>query len=175
MASTPTRLMTFAEYEQVPTPPDGVYELYHGELVKAGFPKQPHVRAQWQLRHLLESAAGSAGVVDKEIPFRPLPEYECWCADVAYLSKPRWDGIEDYLLGVPELVIEILSPSNSAATLREKKKLCLENGAVQFWMVDVDVREVEVSTRDGRFVTYKSGQEIPLFFDGSIQVDAIFA
>jgi Uma2 family endonuclease len=167
--------MTFAEYEQIPNPPDGVYELYHGELVKVGFSKQPHVRAQWQLRRLLESAAGSAGIVKEEMPFRPLPEYECWCADVAYLSEPRWDGIGDYLFGVPELVIEILSPSNSAAKLREKKKLCLENGAVQFWMVDVDIREVEVSTRDGRFVTYKSGQEIPLFFGGSLPVDAIFA
>src|SRR5579863_7056739 len=88
---TPTRLMTFAEYEQVPNPLGGVYELYHGELVKVGFPKQPHVRAQRQLRRLLENAAGSAGVVEKEMPYRPLPEYECWGADVAYLPKARWE------------------------------------------------------------------------------------
>jgi Uma2 family endonuclease len=32
----------------------------------------------------------------------------------------------------PELVIELISPSNTAAELREKKKLCLENGSREF-------------------------------------------
>src|SRR5712692_243196 len=52
VASTTTRLMTFAEYELVPNPPGGRYELHHGELVSVPFPKIPHVRAQWQLRRL---------------------------------------------------------------------------------------------------------------------------
>jgi Uma2 family endonuclease len=76
----------------------------------------------------------------------------------------------------PELVIEVLSPSNTAAEMRAKKKLCLENGSQQFWVVDKVHREVEVSTPDGRTVTYKAGQRIPLFFAAgkSISVDAIF-
>jgi len=78
--------------------------------------------------------------------------------------------------GAPELVIEVLSPSNTAAELRAKKKLCLENGSEQFWVVDEEHREIEVSTPDGRTVTYKTGQQIPLFFapGASILVDAIF-
>jgi len=74
-------------------------------------------------------------------------------------------------------VIEILSPSNTVAQMRDKKKLCLENGSVQFWEVDLDYREVEVSTRNGPAMTYRMGQLIPLFFapGKSIAVDAIFA
>jgi Uma2 family endonuclease len=175
VATTTTRLMTVAEYEKIPNPPGGVYELYHGELVTVPFPQQPHVRAQWQLRRLLEAAAGDAGVVDKEVPYRPLPEHECWGADVAYLTRARWDASDRYLMGAPELVVEVLSPSNKAAKLIEKRELCLENGSREFWTVNTDLRQVEVSTPDGHSITYKSGQQIPLFFGGQIAVDEIFA
>ncbi len=175
MASTTTRLMTVAEYEQIPNPPGGVYELYHGELVEVPFPQQPHVRAQWQLRRLLEAAAGHTGVVDKEVPYRPLPEHECWGADVAYLTRARWDASDRYLTGAPELVVEVLSPSNKAAVLHEKRKICLENGTREFWVVNTDLCQIEVSTPDGHSVTYKSCQQIPLFFGGQIAVDEIFA
>ena len=175
MATTTTRLITVAEYEKIPNPPGGVYELYHGELVKVSFPKQPRVRAQWQLRRLLEAAAGNTGAVDKEVPYRPLPEYECWGADVAYMARARWDAIDGYLMGAPELVVEVLSPSNKAAKLIEKREICLENGSIQFWIVDTGHRLVEVSTPDGHSITYKSGQQIPLFFGGHIAVDEIFA
>ena len=52
MASTPTRLMTFAEYEQVPNPSGGRYELRHGELAVAsssGFdPNRPTQNGSFQ-------------------------------------------------------------------------------------------------------------------------------
>jgi len=58
----------------------------------------------------------------------------------------------------------------------DKRTLCLENGSREFWVVDMDHRRVEVSTPDGLTVTYKSGQQIPLFFAAGAQlaVDAIF-
>ena len=175
MATTTTKLMTFAEFERIPNPPGHRYELHHGELVKVPFPEFPHVRAQWQLRRLLEKAAGSAGVVHTEMPYRPLPEHECWGADIVYLAKPRWDSVDRYLMGAPDLVIEVLSPSNTAAEMLDKRNLCLENGSREFWVVDVDHRQVEVSTPDGHTITYKRGQEIPLFLGGRIPVDAIFS
>jgi len=176
VASTQTKLMTFAEFQKIPNPPGGVYELRQGELVKVPYPFGPHVRAQWQLRRLLEGAAGDAGVVDKEVPYRPVPEYEGWAADVAYLTKARWDAIDRHLVGAPELVIEVLSPSNTKAEMLHKRKLCLENGSREFWIVSIEKQQVEVFTQD-QVIVYKSGQEIPLFFapGARIAVDAIFA
>lgn len=176
MASTTSKLLTFDEYLQIPDPPGGRYELYHGELANVPFPVNAHVRAQWQLRRLLDRAAGSAGVVGTELPYRPLPEYECWGADVAYLTKERWDKIDRYLFGAPELVIEVLSPSNSLPKLHDKRKICLENGAREFWIVDPVKHEVEVSTPDGHSIIYKSGQQIALFFapGATLAVDSIF-
>jgi len=73
-------------------------------------------------------------------------------------------------------VIEVLSPSNTAAEINEKEKLCLENGAKEFWVLDADLRQVKVSTPDGITTTYRSGQEIPLrlFGAGALKVDDIF-
>ena len=94
MATTHTRLMTFAEFEQLPEPKGDHYELRHGELVTVAPPIQEHSRAQWQLRRMLEKAAGDRGVVREEFSFRALPEYEYRVADVAFLSKDRWDNID---------------------------------------------------------------------------------
>ncbi len=90
MATTTTKLTTFAEFERIPNTPEGgfLYELRHGELVKVAPPKLQHTRVQRQLRRLLESAAGSTGVIDKEIGFRALPEYEFRIADVAFVLRP---------------------------------------------------------------------------------------
>ena len=77
--------------------------------------------------------------------------------------------------GAPDLVIEVLSPSNTAAEMLDKRNLCLETGSREFWVVDVDHRQVEVSIPDGHTITYKRGLEIPLFFGGRISVDAIFS
>ena len=157
MASTSTRLLTFAEYEQIPNPPGGRYELHHGELVNVAFPEFPHVKAQYQLRRMLEKVIGNFGVIHTEMPFRPLPEHECWGADIAIISQARWENINRYLFGAPELVVEILSPSNSAVEMLDKEQTCFEGGAKEFWVVNTDRQFIRVSTADGRTTTYKSG------------------
>jgi len=82
---------------------------------------------------------------------------------------------ESYFVGAPELVIEVLSPSNTAAEMLDRRIPCLENGAREFWLVNAGHRQVEVSTPDGHTITYKYGQEIPLFFGGQIPFDATFS
>jgi Uma2 family endonuclease len=173
MATTPTRLMTLAEYEQVPNPPGGVWELYHGELVKVGFAKIPHANAQTQIRELVRVAAGDQWLVREEMAFCPLPEHECWAADVGLVSKERWKNSEDWLEGAPELVVEVISPSNSLPKLLDKARICLENGCVQFWIVNLRHRRVRALTSHSD-VTYHSGQRLPLFFGGEILVGDIF-
>lgn len=177
MATTPTRLMTFEEFEQLPDPPGGKYELRHGELFTLAPPRHDHYKIQQRLLRLLMRAAGDAAEMGTEMGFRPLPEYEYWYADVGLLSKRRWDETpgKGNIQGSPDLVIEVLSPSNSVAEMQDRRKLCLETGSREFWIVNLDLKQVEVSTPDGRSITYKSGQEIPLFLGGTLAVDQIFA
>lgn len=177
MATTPTRLMTFEEFEQLPDPPGGKYELRHGELFTLAPPRHDHYKIQQRLLRLLMRAAGDAAEMGTEMGFRPLTEYEYWYADVGLLSKRRWDETpgKGNIQGSPDLVIEVLSPSNSVAEMQDRRKLCLETGSREFWIVNLDLKQVEVSTPDGRSITYKSGQEIPLFLGGTLAVDQIFA
>jgi Uma2 family endonuclease len=177
VATAPTRLMTFAEFERLPDPKSGHYELHHGEVVEVAPPKHGHKLRQRRLRLKLESVAGDSGIIETELAYRPTPDYEYWVADVAFVSHPRWETISEdgCLEGAPELVIDVLSPSNTSAQMKAKRKLCLENGSREFWEVDMDYREVEVSAPDGRTVIFTAGQ-IPLFFarGSTIRVDDIF-
>jgi Uma2 family endonuclease len=177
MANTQTRLLTFAEFEQLPDPPEGRFELHDGELVLVPPPNPTHFFTQQKLRKLLQRAAGEAGEAYTEAPFRPTPERSFFQVDVAYSSRERWAQVAPGgYPPVPELVIEVWSPSNRAGETAHKRKTCLANGAQQFWEVRGDRRTVEVSTPDGGSVTYSAGQHIPLFFapGQTIAVDEIF-
>ena len=179
MATTPSRKLTIAELDALPETEPFYQELHNGVLVKVPPHNFGNYLVQLQLRKLLESAAGDMGVVGTHLGFRPLPEYEFRIADVAYVSQERWDRIdlEDNLHGAPELVVEILSRSITVSEIAKEKRLCLENGCREFWVLDPDLRQVEVSTPDGITTTYRDGQEIPLrlFGSGTLKVDALFS
>jgi len=127
---------------------------------------------------LLDRAAGETGEVGIEMGYRPVPDHEYWYPDVAFLSRERWDAVPDKgnIQGPPELVVEVLSPSNTVAEISYKKELCLENGAREFWQVNIERKRIEVSTADGHSVTYKSGQQVPLFFapGKTLAIDEVF-
>jgi len=178
--ATINQLMTVEQFRNLPEDDGPVYhELRNGEVVEVTRPKSRHMRIQKRLEKLLEPLVGDRGVVVMEMAFRPLPEYELRVADVAYVTNERWSSIdpEDYLQGAPDLVIEVLSASNTASEIFDKEELCLGNGAREFWVVDPVRRTVKVSTADGHTVTYRSGLRIhlPTFGeDAGLDVDSIF-
>ena len=157
-------LMTVDEYCQLPLRDNAIEELHWGQLVVWPLPVHGHKLIQRQLAGLLESIARNEGVVDFNLPFRALPEYEVRGADVAYVPRERYEAIEDndYLHGSPELVIEILSPSNTRAEMREKAALCLTTGAMEFWIIDPNRELVTVLRRGEMPATYTGADQIPL-------------
>ena len=178
MGATTTRLMTFAEFEKVPDSQSCRYELRHGELVSMLPPVHRHVWLQRRIRRLLEARPPEGDIVEKEMPFRLMPDHEYWIADVAYMTRATWERIDPkgYLDCAPELVVEILSPSNTAAEMNDRKKTFLESGCREFWLVDAVNRQVDVSTPDGVTTTYRAGQAIPLplLGSGALPADDIF-
>ena len=112
-----------------------------------------------------------------ELPFRAVSEYDMRAADVAFVTKSRWDEVNDgYLFGAPELVIEIVSPSNNKTQIREYAALCLLNGCQEFWLIDHKSKSVTLTQRDGHSTVYSAGTAIPLSAIGSeeLAVDSIF-
>jgi Uma2 family endonuclease len=171
------RLITVQEYERTPDPPGGRYELHHGELVFVTYPIRQHKDLQRRLRKILEPIAEPLGfLVDTEYPYRPIPENEVWGADVACVKLDRHLAENKWLIGSPELVIEVKSPSNTKAQLRDKAMTTLAgSGSAEFWVVDPKTRSVTVYTKGGMFV-YGADVAVPVtLLEARILVGAIFA
>jgi Uma2 family endonuclease len=171
-------LMTVDEYRQLPDREDVIQELHWGMVVTSSRPKMKHAKLQSRSARLLRPMAERQGVVETEVAFRALPEYGLRGVDVAYVSQRRWDATDDddNLRGSPELVIEILSASNTIAEIREKAVLCLSSGTQEFWVVDPKRETVSVTRQDGEASVYHKGDRIPLsMFDSYLDVPSIFA
>lgn len=80
-------------------------------------------------------------------------------------------------MGAPELVIEILSPSNTFAEIHDKAQLCLQNGTREFWIVNLKKEQVIVMTADSPNRLYGGQDQVLLLCvsDASILAAKIFA
>jgi Uma2 family endonuclease len=177
-AQSVPKLFTAEEYERVPDPPGGRYELHHGELVFMTYPLRQHKDLQRRLRKMLEPIAERRGfLVDTEYPYRPLPESEVWAADVACIAQSRNDGTQKWLMGSPELVIEVKSPSNTRDELSDKAMTTLAgDDAVEFWIVDPKSASVAVYSKSSGVHVYRAPQAVPLpVFEDRLPLEAIFA
>jgi Uma2 family endonuclease len=171
------KLMTVEEYEQIPDPPGGRYELHHGELVFVTHPVRQHGDLQRRLQDLLQPVARPLGfLVAVEYPYRPLPENEVWGADVACLVLERHRKFDKWLVGSPDLVIEVKSPSNTKAALDDNAMTTLAgDGAIEFWVVDGKKRTLTVYSKTHGIVIHRDGVVPVPLFDCSISLDALFA
>ena len=174
--STTSALMTVEEFRKLKDPPGFYMELHHGEVVQVGFPKSRHRRLQKRVTEIFIRINGRYGVAEYEFIFRPRPEHELWAADIGFVTQERYDAIdpEDNLAGSPDIVIEVLSPSNTKSKILEKKTLCLATGSQQFWVIDPKRKTIEIIDADGPR-TYRMGEKI-LVLPGkrNVTVDEIF-
>lgn len=136
-------------------PDDGKrYEIIDGELYEMPSPSWIHQVILDNLMALLRPLAVARGSRMFVAPLdlflaggRPVQP------DLFYLG-PNWKelrtgrGIE----GVPELVIEILSPSNPDHDRVRKRELYARAGVQEYWLVDPEARVIEVlALRDGEY------------------------
>ena len=175
--SVETQLMTVEDFQKLPDPPSGHYELHHGQVVLMPPRKKIHVKAQRRLFGLLLPLLEDLGFLDEELPFRPAPEYQYWQCDIGFITQERWDNDRnEYFLGAPDIVIEVLSESNTVDEILDRQDVCLANGCIAFWTVDPKRQTVMVTTPDRKTLTYDRTSSVPLPepFQSSIEVAAIF-
>jgi len=158
-------LMTVEQFQALPLD-DGphVHELHHGEVVTMTRPKSKHYKLQARLADLLRLRAGDQGFIGIEVPFRAVPQFDLRVADVAFVSRERWDAVdpEANLRGAPEMVIEVKSESNTWNELRERASLCLANGCQDFWIVDENAQTITAIAPNGGVVQHSGADRIPL-------------
>lgn len=152
------RLLTAADLAALPE--DGwLYELVAGHIVRMPPPKGHHGRLESKIDSALRACAERHGLgqvyvgetgFDLKLPGEPVQTV--LGADVAFLRadrvppEPEGDDDEDYIVGPPDLVVEIASPSQYRPEMGAKAWLWLQRGARLVWVVWPQRREVDVWT-----------------------------
>jgi Uma2 family endonuclease len=139
-------LLTVEQYEQLPD--TGVRtELVDGEVIELATETFEHNFARDEIRAGLRSAG--AGVAAAEIEFRTLPG----CvrrADVVWFRRLAAEDWKRHILPVPDLAVEVASPSDSAVDMRLKIHEYLDAGVTTVWFVYPGTGEADIWNRDGR-------------------------
>lgn len=182
MAAATPRPMTAADLAAVPEAERG--ELIRGEMQPVSPTNPEHFLLTGRLIGPLHSFVSERhlGVVGAEGGFTLEVEPDTVLApDVAFVRReafPPKGRRLGYPRVVPDLVIEILSPSNGATEMNEQVRIYLAAGVRLVWIVDPVAGVVTVYEPDGAARLPRLGEEI----DGgnalpgfSLALDELFA
>ena len=127
------------------------HEILDGKLYVTAAPRVNHQRLVRDLGALMHGLARAHGLgevvgpvtvhVNDEMVFEP---------DLAFIRADRMHIVdpEGDVHGVPDLVVEVLSPSNRSYDRGLKRKHYLGAGVPEVWLVDLDGRSIEVWRAD---------------------------
>lgn len=139
---------TYEDYLLLPE--DKRYELVEGELIMVPAPNTEHQRIignlYLQLRQFVEERKiGEVFIAPYDVV---LSRYDVVQPDLIFVSEKKLNIItEQNIQGVPDLVIEILSPDQNRDRII-KKKLYAKYGIKEYWIVDPESQTVEVMELD---------------------------
>jgi Uma2 family endonuclease len=146
-----TEKLTYQEYLDGPET-KARYDIVDGEMVMAPSPKRAHQTIVRRLashvdRFVAEHELGEMwfaplDVVVQEDPLRVRQP------DLMFVSNENSEILGDFIHGGPDLVAEILSPSNSRSDIEEKLSDYARIGVRECWLVSPEARTAEVLRLD---------------------------
>jgi Uma2 family endonuclease len=138
--------MTYDEYCLLPEDRNQ-YELFDGELVMTPSPTRNHQKIAGRLYarlldHVEKNGLGEAYIAPLDAIFDP---YTVLQPDILFVSKERQAEVEkERIEGVPDLVVEVLSPSTFHKDLRRKMAVYSRFGVQEYWVVDPEMKAIEL-------------------------------
>ena len=151
MSATITKPMTADELLAMPD--DGYrYELVKGELIRmAPPPGLEHGKVTMNLagplyQHVKNNNLGVVYAAETGFKLESNPD-TVRAPDVAFVrieSVQKTGRLDDYRSGSPDLVVEVLSPSDRTIKVEEKTAAWLEGGARMVWVVSPKLHTVTV-------------------------------
>jgi Uma2 family endonuclease len=151
----PGARMTADEFLHYRQPIDGTAELVHGEVRVSPFPGGPHSRIVRNVFRALDAhvQAHGLGEVFTDGTGYALPHRDDTVRgpDVSFVRAGRLptDNLpEGWLRVAPDLVVEVLSPSERQADLMDKLDDYFAAGVRLAWVIDRRRRGVDVHTPD---------------------------
>lgn len=128
-------------------------ELLRGRLVVSPAPDPLHQTISGVLTVLLFGIAARSGGRALAAPADVvLDDHTILQPDLLYIRRERRDIVQRRVIGAPDLLIEILSPSNSRRDRVDKLNLYAEYGVAEYWIVDPLERQFDfLVNRGGKF------------------------
>ena len=138
--------------EQAPRHPLEKYYLIDGELCIKMAPSELHGEVASEIaRHLGNYAIPRGlGRVGNEVGFHPPGDRgTALLPDVSFISKARMTkrALSTYVPAMPDLAVEVISPSQSWAQVRRKAETCLRHGSQMVWLIDPQAQSAEIWRR----------------------------
>ena len=146
----PDLVRTWTREEVLALPDDGNrYELVDGELLVSPSPRYRHQQGVVSLIRILDShirghRLGSLLIspADLDLKSGQLVQPDLFVGGMVGGREPmEWTEI-----GIPILVVEVLSPSTARSDRITKRRRYQRSGVPVYWIVDLDARLVEVWT-----------------------------
>ena len=135
----------------------GHFEFLYGCVVAEPPARWPHGKLDATLCHRLASHVDDAGrgMVFGSSQGFALPSGDTVEPDVAEVLRETWEASPPpapnrFLTVVPDLVVEILSPSTAQRDRGPKRDIYERNGVREYWLVDPRRCEIAVLVRDAR-------------------------
>ena len=135
-------LFTYADYKNWELEEGERYEIIHGEAFAMAGPNERHQAILMELSAQIHVFLRGKPCKVYPVPFDVRLFYEkdesddtVVQPDIVVICDKEKLGPEGYR-GAPDLVIEILSPSNTAIEMERKLKLYREAGVKEYWVVD---------------------------------------
>jgi Uma2 family endonuclease len=138
--------VSFADLQQAPE--DGRrYELYDGEVFVVPAPIPLHQIAVHRFADLLRAYAHAHGGLVFLSPIDIVfSEFDVVEPDVVFFEhgRERLIDLRQAIRVVPDLAVEVLSPSTAKTDRGKKMQTLARYGVREYWLVDPEVPEVEV-------------------------------
>ena len=138
---------TYEDYLATPEDSSQRYEIVDGELFVTAAPRFRHQQVVTNLAGVLRAIAieHALGEVLVGPVMVRLADDTVTEPDVIFVRADRMDITNERgVHGAPDVVIEVLSPSNRHFDRTLKRKRYLASGVAELWIVDADGRTVEV-------------------------------
>ena len=128
---------------------DFQYEIINGEMIRKSAPSPTHQRVCKKLMIILDGFVNKNGL--GEIFQSPidvfLDDYNKLQPDLVFISEKNKSIItNDGIMGVPDLVFEIISPTSVIRDRIEKKNVYERFAIPEFWLVDPQYESIEIYT-----------------------------
>ncbi len=132
---------------------DKRYEVYEGELIMVPAPTTTHQSVSRKIERIIEDFiiendlgkffhAPTDVVLSEDVVLQP---------DILFISKERENIIieERAIMGAPDLIVEILSPSSTFYDTVRKRELYQRYGVKEYWLVFLQEKAIEVLALEG--------------------------